>query len=173
MTDLKLSRPKGKAAARLRPLGLACSLALLMAAPIEASAARGPGEISDVADQVVDAVVNISATTTEQVRSFRTPGDSQNTPFDDLSILGGILGALRCRQAQPHMRLDIILRAQAVGVHESEVELRQGQALVGGEAKPFDGVGIVLRSAFAIPRHDAKIELSQGVALVGGEMIPF
>jgi serine protease Do len=84
MTDLKLSRPKGKAAARLRPLGLACTLALLMAAPIEAGAARGPGEISDVADQVVDAVVNISATTTEQVRSFRTPGDSQNTPFDDL-----------------------------------------------------------------------------------------
>ena len=84
MTDLKLSRPKGKAAARLRPLGLACTLALLMAAPIEAGAARGPGEISDVADQVVDAVVNISATTTEQVRSFRTPGDLQNTPFDDL-----------------------------------------------------------------------------------------
>src|ERR1700722_10044162 len=94
-------------------------------------------------------------------------------PFHYFAIFGGILGALRCRQAQPHMRLDIILWAQAVGIHESEVELRQGQALVGGEAKPFDGVGIVLRSAFAIPRHDAEIELGRGVALVSGEMIPF
>ena len=28
--------------------------------------------------------MNISATTTEQVRSFRPPGDQQGTPFDDL-----------------------------------------------------------------------------------------
>jgi serine protease Do len=55
-----------------------------MGAPAPVSAARGPGEISDVADQVVDAVVNISATTTEQVRGLKAPGDSQNTPFDDL-----------------------------------------------------------------------------------------
>jgi serine protease Do len=84
MMDLMLSRPKRPAGAKLRQVGLALSLALAMSAPTRVSAARGPGEISDVADQVVDAVVNISATTTEQVRSFKAPGDSQNTPFDDL-----------------------------------------------------------------------------------------
>jgi hypothetical protein len=47
-------------------------------------------------------------------------------PFNYLSIFWGVLGALRGRQAQPHVRLDIILRAQAIGVHEAEIELRQG-----------------------------------------------
>ncbi len=84
MMDLCLPRQKRPRAAWASPVGLSLALALVMAAPAPVSAARGPGEISDVADQVVDAVVNISATTTEQVRSFKAPGDSQNTPFDDL-----------------------------------------------------------------------------------------
>jgi serine protease Do len=84
MMDLDLPRRKRSSAAVLTPVGLSLALALVMGAPAPVSAARGPGEISDVADQVVDAVVNISATTTEQVRSLKAPGDSQNTPFDDL-----------------------------------------------------------------------------------------
>ena len=84
MMDLDLPRQKRSSAAILTPVGLSLALALVMATPAPVSAARGPGEISDVADQVVDAVVNISATTTEQVRSLKAPGDSQNTPFDDL-----------------------------------------------------------------------------------------
>ena len=84
MMDLDLPRQKRSSAAVLTPVGLSLALALVMGAPAPVSAARGPGEISDVADQVVDAVVNISATTTEQVRSLKAPGDSQNTPFDDL-----------------------------------------------------------------------------------------
>ncbi|HEV3248479.1 MAG TPA: Do family serine endopeptidase [Beijerinckiaceae bacterium] len=82
--DLDLPRRKRSSAAVLTPVGLSLALALVMGAPAPVSAARGPGEISDVADQVVDAVVNISATTTEQVRGLKAPGDSQNTPFDDL-----------------------------------------------------------------------------------------
>jgi serine protease Do len=84
MMDLDLPRRKRSSAAVLTPVGLSLALALVMGAPAPVSAARGPGEISDVADQVVDAVVNISATTTEQVRGLKAPGDSQNTPFDDL-----------------------------------------------------------------------------------------
>jgi serine protease Do len=84
MMDLDLPRQKRSSAAVLTPVGLSLALALVMGAPAPVSAARGPGEISDVADQVVDAVVNISATTTEQVRGLKAPGDSQNTPFDDL-----------------------------------------------------------------------------------------
>ena len=84
MIDLFFQRQNRKSPALLTPIGLSLALALAVTAPAPASAARGPGEISDVADQGVDAVVNISATTTEQVRSFKAPGDSQNTPFDDL-----------------------------------------------------------------------------------------
>jgi len=84
MMDLDLRRQRRSSAAGLIPVGLSLALALVMAAPAPVNAARGPGEISDVADQVVDAVVNISATTTEQVRGLKAPGDSQNTPFDDL-----------------------------------------------------------------------------------------
>ncbi|MBV8426238.1 MAG: Do family serine endopeptidase [Hyphomicrobiales bacterium] len=86
MIHLFFQRQDRKGTALLAPVGLSLALALALAVntPAPASAARGPGEISDVADQVVDAVVNISATTTEQVRSFKAPGDSQNTPFDDL-----------------------------------------------------------------------------------------
>jgi hypothetical protein len=93
-------------------------------------------------------------------------------PFNYLSIFKSFLGASRCRQTQPHVRLDIILRAQAIRVHEAEIELRQGLALIGGEAKPFQGHRIVLHYTIAIPGHDSEIDLGQGVALAGGEMIP-
>jgi len=56
-------------------------------------------------------------------------------PFNYLSIFKSFLGAPRCRQTQPHVRLDIILRAHAIRVHEAEIELRQDLALIGGEAK--------------------------------------
>ncbi|MFI5012067.1 MAG: DegQ family serine endoprotease [Hyphomicrobiales bacterium] len=82
--DLIRSHPMRLLGASSRCAGLALALALVAAYPSDVRAARGPGEIADVADQVVDAVVNISATTTEQVRTFKTPGDSQSTPFDDL-----------------------------------------------------------------------------------------
>jgi serine protease Do len=72
------------AVTKARHAGLALALTFALAVPVTQASARGPDEIADVADQVVDAVVNISATTTEQVRSFKPPGDSQSTPFDDL-----------------------------------------------------------------------------------------
>ena len=70
------------AATPKRRIGVALALSLAMALPAQPSFARGPDQIADVADEVVDAVVNISATTTEPVRSFKAPGES--TPFDDL-----------------------------------------------------------------------------------------
>ena len=51
--------------------------------------------------------------------------------------------------------------------------LRVGVALIGGEAIPLQGLGVVLRHALAIVVHEAEIVLRAGVALVGGEAIPF
>jgi serine protease Do len=80
MKDLMNSRSKSVVPGVAK---MALAIALVVGTPIGVSAARGPAEIADVADEVVNAVVNISATTTEQVRNLRVPGDSQNTPFDD------------------------------------------------------------------------------------------
>src|SRR5271169_5959712 len=80
MRNLMNSRFKSVAP---RAATVAIAIALVVGPPIGVNAARGPGEITEVADEVIGAVVNISATTTEQVRNFRAPGDSQNTPFDD------------------------------------------------------------------------------------------
>jgi hypothetical protein len=63
-------------------------------------------------------------------------------PFNYLSIFKSFLGAPRCRQTQPHVRLDIILRAHAIRVHEAEIELRQGLALIGAAVR-----GAILGSA--------------------------
>ena len=54
--------------------------------------------------------------------------------------------ALRSRQVEPHVRLDIILRhALAFGEQESEVVLRAGVALVNGEAVPLHRLSVALR----------------------------
>ena len=59
--------------------------------------------------------------------------------------------ALRGRQVEPHVCADVILRhALAIGVHDAETVLRIGVALVGGEAKPLQGLGVVLRHPSAI-----------------------
>jgi serine protease Do len=85
VTDMMCFSLMRRPGARRRVIGLVLAAALIGAVPIQqALAERGPGEIADVASQVVDAVVNISATTTEQVRGFQPPGDSDGTPFDDL-----------------------------------------------------------------------------------------
>jgi hypothetical protein len=47
-------------------------------------------------------------------------------------------------------------------VHEAEIELRTGSALVGGEAIPLYGLGVVLRHALAIVVHEAEIVLRCG-----------
>ncbi|AWN50762.1 DegQ family serine endoprotease [Methylobacterium sp. 17Sr1-1] len=46
--------------------------------------AKGPESLADLADQVTDAVVNISASTTVETRSRTLPQLPQGTPFEDL-----------------------------------------------------------------------------------------
>ena len=48
-----------------------------------------------------------------------------------------------------------------------------GVALVGGEAKPFGGLGVVARHAVAVVVQNAETVLRVGVALRRGEAIPF
>ena len=50
--DVVQSRRKRVSAALPRLAGMGLALGLALALPVEVDAARGPGEISDVADQV-------------------------------------------------------------------------------------------------------------------------
>jgi serine protease Do len=62
---------------------LAVAAAVAVAAPLPALA-RGPDSFADLAAQVTDAVVNISAATTSQVRDRDLPQLPPGTPFEDL-----------------------------------------------------------------------------------------
>src|SRR3954463_15404513 len=72
-------------ASRLSRVAAAFVAALLVVALQAAPAlARGPASLADLADQVMDAVVNISAATTVEARNRTLPQLPQGTPFDDL-----------------------------------------------------------------------------------------
>ena len=62
---------------------LAVGVAMTLAAATPA-AARGPDSLADLAAQVTDAVVNISAATTVETRSRTLPQLPPGTPFEDL-----------------------------------------------------------------------------------------
>ena len=49
----------------------------------------------------------------------------------------------------------------------TEIELRGGVALLGGEAVPPHRLGVVLGHALAVGVHESEIELRGGVALLG------
>ncbi|HYY84865.1 MAG TPA: DegQ family serine endoprotease, partial [Beijerinckiaceae bacterium] len=57
---------------------------LLVAAQALPALARGPESLADLADQVMGAVVNISAATTVEARGRTLPQMPQGTPFEDL-----------------------------------------------------------------------------------------
>ena len=72
-------------ASRLNRLAAAFVAAVLVVALGAAPAfARGPESLADLADQVTDAVVNISAATTVEARGRTLPQAPQGTPFEDL-----------------------------------------------------------------------------------------
>ena len=74
---------------------------------------------------------------------------------------------------KPPDRLGVVLRnPRACVVHDPEVDLRRGVALVGREPKPPDRLGVVLRNPRAGVVHDPEVELRRGVALVGREPKP-
>ena len=54
-------------------------------------------------------------------------------------------------------------------VHKSEVVLRRGISLVGGEPEPLHGFLIILHYAPAVSVHVSEDGLRQGVSLVGGQ----
>jgi serine protease Do len=63
----------------------AAALALIVSFwPHEAAARAAPDSFADLADQVMDAVVNISGSTTVEARNRTLPQLPQGTPFDDL-----------------------------------------------------------------------------------------
>ena len=71
-------------------------------------------------------------------------------------------------EAVPPHRLGVVLgHALAVVVHDPEIELRGGGALLGSEAVPPHRLGVVLGHALAVVVHDPEIELRGGVALRG------
>ncbi|MGC5781439.1 DegQ family serine endoprotease [Methylobacterium sp. NFXW15] len=85
MNPVEVSRPGPFS--RLRPMATAIMLGVTVlgtALPVPAFA-KGPASLADLSEQVTDAVVNISASTTVEARSSRTmPQLPPGTPFEDL-----------------------------------------------------------------------------------------
>ncbi len=73
----------GLGSARGRAAALAVVASLSVAAPFSALA-KGPESLADLAAQVTDAVVNISASTTVETRGRTMPQLPPGTPFEDL-----------------------------------------------------------------------------------------
>ena len=83
--------PFGRAQAQPRTRARSLMAAILVGASFATAAlpapafAKGPASLADLADQVTDAVVNISASTTVEARNSRTmPQLPPGTPFEDL-----------------------------------------------------------------------------------------
>jgi serine protease Do len=84
---MRLSTNAVAARAPLRlAISLAAALAVLapMAAPVPAFARSAPESFADLAAEVTDAVVNISASTTVEARNRTLPQLPPGTPFEDL-----------------------------------------------------------------------------------------
>lgn len=85
MNPVEASRPGPFT--RLRPVATAIMLGVtVLGATLPGPAfAKGPASLADLSEQVTDAVVNISASTTVEARSSRTmPQLPPGTPFEDL-----------------------------------------------------------------------------------------
>ncbi len=83
--------PFGRATAQPRSRARALMASILIGASVAAAAlpvpalAKGPASLADLAEQVTDAVVNISASTTVEARGGRAmPQVPPGTPFEDL-----------------------------------------------------------------------------------------
>jgi serine protease Do len=83
-STLIASRGSGRRLSSLRVATVAAALALAAPAGIGTAFARGPESLADLADQVTDAVVNISASTTVETKSRTMPQLPPGTPFEDL-----------------------------------------------------------------------------------------
>jgi hypothetical protein len=77
---------------------------------------------------------------------------------------------LRGRKPQPHSREHVVLRhAEAVDVHDAEIELSRSVAMVSGLLKPFLSFGVVFWNASPARVQDAEIEL--GVRILVGSRL--
>src|SRR5262245_39546784 len=67
--------------------------------------------------------------------------------------------APRGGKIEPHVRADIVLaRALALSIQERQIVLGGGVPLLGGEAVPLGGLGVILRHAAAFLRQEPEIE---------------
>src|SRR6185503_17951451 len=99
---------------------------------------------------------------------------------DTLAVLLGLLALLLfrgrisgSREAEPLMGLHIVLgRAARSAVHDAEIDLSVGIALLGGAAIPLDRLAVVTRDALAVRVHETEETLGLHVALVRGHAEP-
>jgi serine protease Do len=84
LSTLIPSGGSGRRLSGLRVATVAAALALTAPAGIGSAFARGPESLADLAEQVTDAVVNISASTTVETKSRTMPQLPPGTPFEDL-----------------------------------------------------------------------------------------
>jgi serine protease Do len=84
MTPTLLPSGSGRTPTRRRVAAFAAAVAMTLCLGPNLAMARGPESLADLADQVTDAVVNISASTTVETKSRTLPQLPPGTPFEDL-----------------------------------------------------------------------------------------
>src|SRR5207245_2908220 len=93
---------------------------------------------------------------------------------DDVAVLERLVAVFLVsrvggREVKPRMRLNVVLRqAMTTVIHDAEVELRAGIALLGSLAIPPRRLSVILRHALASRVHNAEVVLGIGKAIFGG-----
>ena len=87
--------------------------------------------------------------------------------FKVVPLLPGVFVSIGTGDVEPHVREHGILEdALAVGVHDSEVVLRSGDTLIGGQSVSAHRFGFILGDAFASGVHAPEVEPRTHKALV-------
>ena len=95
-------------------------------------------------------------------------------PCHDIPIPDGFGIASIRRQAEPEMRLHIVLaHALAIIVHQAQTVLGGPIALQGSPAIPFGSFDKILRHSLSTAVHRCNIALCGRISLFGGPQIPF
>ena len=86
-----------------------------------------------------------------------------------ITHFAGLLAKLRASEVEPHVRGHVVLHhAVTPRVHEPQVELPAGVALLGSKTVPPNGFNVVLRNTTTSGIHEPQGVLPAGVALLGG-----
>ena len=72
----------------------------------------------------------------------------------------------RCAFKPIYCPLAVYGRSRAVAIHDAELELSLGLALLGGPGQPVDGSDVVARNTFSSRVDETKLHLRDGVSSI-------